>query len=397
MTPPLSALSIAALVNNGDISATDAAQSALQRAQERDSQLRAFVELWPEQALRAARNVDARLAAGERLPFAGVPIGVKAPGSRNAVQTQRLIAAGCVVIGVTSVPTLDTEWQTWGHTDRGPTTNPWRPNLSPGGSSAGSAAAVAAGIVPIATALDGAGSIRIPAAWCGVVGIKPTTGLIPTKDQTGLRVGGPITRTVSDAAAYLDVVAGTSLQAAVTEQAQVMPALAAWSRALGFAEVDTEVAATAREVVQRMTRAGLITLIDIPVALHDPRSAWLGLRAASAVGAGSRGSAQAPQRPDRDLNRSRLRKLFSSVDVLITPTTPNRPHGHAGPGKTISTALTWAFNLSGHPAITVPAGFTADGAPAGIQFVARHHDEATLIRLAAAWERLAPWPSPDML
>ncbi|HEX3733087.1 MAG TPA: amidase [Mycobacteriales bacterium] len=380
--PP--ALEVARLVGGGDSSAVAVARAALDRAARTDAELRAFTELWPDRALEIAREVDERLASGERLALAGVPIGLKSPGSRQGVQVRRLIAAGCVPIGVTAVPAKATPWQTWGQTDRGSTANPWRPDRSPGGSSAGSSAAVAAGIVPMATAVDGAGSTRIPAAWCGVVGLKPTNGLIPTTDPTGLSVGGPIARTVADAAAYLDAVAGTALLAVVREPTALDPVSATWSANLGFADTDPEVAEVAHKAVARMTRAGLVALVDVPLTLLDPQSTWLSLRSGRGGGA------------YRELNRDELRRLFAQLDVLITPTTPNRPHGHDGPGETMSTALTWAFNLSGHPAISVPAGFTADGCPVGVQFIARHGDEATLIRLAAAWERLVPWPFPDL-
>jgi Asp-tRNA(Asn)/Glu-tRNA(Gln) amidotransferase A subunit family amidase len=201
-------------------------------------------------------------------------------------------------------------------------------------------------------------------------------------------VGGPIARTVMDAAAYLDVVAGTRLRGTANEHIKT-PVPAAWSATLGFADVDPEVAAVARGAMRRLADSDLIAPMRVPVLLGDPQQTWLALRA----DAGEQPSVHV----DRELNSERLGRLFSQVDVLITPTTPNRPHGHDGFGETMSTALTWAFNLSGHPALSVLAGFTSDGCPVGVQFVARHGDEATLIRLGAAWERLSPWPSPVLL
>lgn len=182
----LGARDIAALVNAGTLTPADVVRATLHRIDRDDRNLRAFRQLWPEQARAVARDVEQALAAGRRLPLAGVPLGVKASEGMDSLQARRLIAAGCIPIGATSVP-RGTTWQTWGHTDRGPTVNPWRADRTPGGSSAGSAAAVAAGLVPLATGNDGAGSLRIPAAWCGIVGIKLTNGLLPARDQQFVR------------------------------------------------------------------------------------------------------------------------------------------------------------------------------------------------------------------
>jgi Asp-tRNA(Asn)/Glu-tRNA(Gln) amidotransferase A subunit family amidase len=168
--------------------------------------------VWEEEALERAREVDARVGAGERLPLAGVPIGVK---GRHGLRTAGpLLAAGCVPVGATSVPGPGTPWQTWGLGRHGRTVNPWRYDRTPGGSSAGSAAAVAAGLVPLATGSDGAGSVRIPAAWCGVVGLKVSNGRLPSADRTGLMAPGVLARCVGDVAAYWGVMSGAYLGAA---------------------------------------------------------------------------------------------------------------------------------------------------------------------------------------
>ncbi len=381
--PTLTATLIAELVGRGELSAAEVTDAALRCLDQIDDQLRAFSEIWPERARAAARDVDRAVRRGAHRPLAGVPIAVKASEGLGRLQAQRLIAAGCVPIGATAVP-RGTPWQTWGHTDRGPTRNPWRSDRVPGGSSAGSAAAVAAGIVPMATASDGAGSIRIPAAWCGVVGVKPTNGLIPARDRAGLTSGGPLTRTVADAAAYLDAVLDTTYARSLTSPL-ARPVRAVWSTTLGYAATDPQTAAVARATAEVLATGGAIRWSDTPVRLEDPEPAWRTL-------CDPNGTDTATADALRHENDRRLAGLFERVDVLITPTTPTGPHGHEGPGTVMNVSLTWAFNLSGHPAVSVPAGLGVDGTPVGLQLVARPDEEATLLRLAASIERLSPWP-----
>nr|WP_247197504.1 amidase [Streptomyces sp. GESEQ-35] len=396
--------------------AVDVVAESLARIRRAEPELRAFVEVWGEEALRRAAEVDTRVAAGERLPLAGVPIGVK--GRRRGLRTAApLIEAGCVAVGATSVPGPGTPWQTWGLGAYGRTVNPWRADRTPGGSSAGSAAAVAAGLVPLATGSDGAGSVRIPAAWCGVVGLKTTN-----TDRAGLTAPGVLAGCAADAAAYWQVMAGerrppsdpptvtadssadttrhiptttptdttrhvpTATATSPTDTAcdgstsrtdtdSLSPALtAAWSPDLGFAALDPDLGAIARTAAQRLAVAGVVRLVGAAPHLEDPASAWLTLR--------TPGADPTPAHRIRAENDRRLDALFADVDLLLTPTTPNPPHGHEGPGDRYSTALTWAFNLSGHPAISIPAGFDADGCPVGLQLVAARGREALLLGVA---------------
>ena len=268
------------------------------------------------------------------LPLAGMPIAVKR-GERRS-HREALMVLGCVPIGLTTTPDGTTPWQTWGRNSRGVTRNPWNLDRTPGGSSAGSAVAVAAGVVPLATGVDGAGSIRIPAAWCGVLGLKTTSS-----ERAAV---GVFTRDPDLLAIYL----GTS---------EVSSPTAVWSTDLGFATVDDEQA----EIAWRA--AALLRPRPVDLVLKDPAEDWFA---------------------DRCGPNPALDALFETTDLLLTPTTPGPPHGHDGPGSRINTSLTWTFNLSGHPAISIPAGFDSCGLPVGLQAVARHGREADLIAAARA-------------
>ncbi|MEV8089155.1 amidase [Streptomyces nigra] len=377
-----SAVSIASAVRAGTVRAVDVTADALDRIERLDRALSAFAEVWDERALQCAREVDTRIDAGEHLPLAGVPIGVK---GRHGLRTAGpLLAAGCVPVGATSVPGPGTPWQTWGAGRYGRTVNPWRPDRTPGGSSAGSAAAVGAGLVPLATGNDGAGSVRIPAAWCGVVGLKVTNGRFATADPTGLMAPGVLTRRVADAAAYWGVMAGDTRPRPPERAAPT----ALWSPDLGFASPDPEVVAVAHAAAVRLAEAGVLRLMDTehPFRLEDPAPAWLALRRPEA------GTSLSAAGHIRAVNDCRLAALFDRTRLLLTPTAPTPPHGHEGPGDRYSTALTWAFNLSGHPAISIPAGFGPDGCPAGLHLVAAHGREASLLAVAEAAEGvLGPW------
>ncbi|MFE9244885.1 amidase [Nocardiopsis sp. NPDC006938] len=376
---PRSAGETADRVNRGEVSAVETAHRALDGI-DRIRHLRAFVEVWGQAALERAAEVDGAVADGARLPLAGVPLAVKASEGTGSHQARRLVAAGAVPVGSTSVPGPGTPWKTWGETAEGPTLNPWCADRVPGGSSAGSAVAVATGAVPLATASDGAGSTRIPAAWCGVVGYKPTTGLLPARDRAGLTVGGPIARTVADVELYRGAVLGDAPLASPARPR------VAWSPTLGFTQPDPEVADVAERALRRWARGCGIAVADAGITLTDPARTWLARR-----GPGS--PADAPPVAPADL--SALAELLSAVDLLATPATPNRPHPHSGPGDVMSVGFTWLFNLTGHPALSLPAGFTGDGLPVGLHLVARHREDAALLAAARTAERvLAPWSRP---
>ncbi|MFJ7076217.1 amidase [Streptomyces sp. NPDC098781] len=405
----------------------DVVTQCLDRIERADPLLSAFIEVWGEEALRRAAEVDARVAAGEHLPLAGVPVGVK--GRRGLRTAGPLLAAGCVAVGATAVPGPGTAWQTWGLGRHGRTVNPWRHDRTPGGSSAGAAAAVAAGLVPLATGNDGAGSVRIPAAWCGVVGLKAGNGRLPSADPSGLMAPGVLARYVGDAVAYWRAVSGGGAPGAGGDGSSDVggtsgaggagssdlggtpeaggcassdsdsPAvpydapIAVWSPDLGFDSPDPDVVAVARAAAVRLVEAGAIRparpLPHTPLRLDDPAPAWLALRNPDAGPARIREAQRV-----RAANDRRLAALFADVQLLLTPTAPTPPHGHDGPGERYSTSLTWAFNLSGHPAISIPAGFGPDGCPVGLQLVAAHGEESLLLAVAGAAEaHLGPWTS----
>ncbi|MEU0163433.1 amidase family protein [Streptomyces sp. NPDC006261] len=352
---------------------------ALERIARLDPALNAFTEVWPEEAL-------AREPAALRLPLRGLPFAVKGPSGIRSYAARRLIAAGGVPVGATSVPGPGAVWQTWGQGARGRTVNPWRADRTPGGSSAGSAVAVAAGMVELATGSDGAGSVRIPAAWCGVFGLKTTNGRLPSPDRSGLASAGVLARSAAGAERYLRHVLDGYAEPAAPSLPLPLPLPVVYSEDLGFVDVDPEVAGAVRAAVDRLVAAGTVRLVDADCALLDPVRAWQAVRGGQ------------PADPEaalvRRVNDERLDSLFGTAPLLLTPATPNRPHGHEGPGDRYSTALSWAFNLSGHPAASLPAGFTGDGCPVGLQLVAARGADVSLLGMARAVENSLPTVRP---
>lgn len=352
---------------------TSAVARSLDRIDRLDPELGAFIEVWHEEAL-------AREPAAARLPLAGLPFAVKGRSGIRSYAARRLIAAGGVPVGATSVPGPGTVWQTWGQGAHGRTVNPWRADRTPGGSSAGSAVAVATGLVELATGSDGAGSVRIPAAWCGVFGLKTTNGLLPSPDSSGLAAPGVLARSAAVAETYLRHV----LDGYEPFEAR-LPVPAVYSEDLGFVETDPEVAAVVRDAVERLAASGVVRLAPGGCELLDPARAWLEVRG---------GAPSASASAVRAENDRRLDVFFARTPLLLTPATPNRPHGHEGPGEVYSTASTWAFNLSGHPAASVPAGFTPDGCPVGLQLVAGRGADVSLLGMARAVEEALPTVPP---
>ena len=457
-----SVIDTAEAVRQGELRARDLVDEALARIDERDAELNAFVVVAAEQARADADRIDAQIARGEDPgPLAGVPFGVKdmdrcaglptsfgsqlhkggPPATEDSAHIGRLRAAGAIPVGITSSSEFGTvHWvrtRAWGVTR-----NPWNSALTPGGSSGGSAAAVAAGMVPFATAGDGGGSTRIPAAFTGLVGMKPSFGRIPREgagtSQTA--VWGALTTTVADAARHLDVSAGpddrdrTSLPPPpvayerAIEELHVAALRTVWSADLGFAAVDPEVRALAEDAAATLIDAASLQPIDRKVDLTDPVRAWLGVGAidiwlhlaredwparAEVFGGHVRRSFEAsaevtaPRYAGILRRRTRLEhevaELFGDVDVLLTPTTAVPAFAAEGPGARVSidgreveAALTVPFtmiaNLCWNPAVSVPAGVTADRRPVGLQIMVRRHADEIALRLARILEQARPWP-----
>jgi amidase len=404
-----------------------------------------------------AEQAEARLKGGDERPLLGVPVAIKdesevagqvkmlgtdafdEPAAEDSEMVRRLRAAGAIVVGLTHLPELAicgfTESATWGVTR-----NPWDPQRTPGGSSGGSAAAVAAGLVPIASAGDGGGSIRIPAASCGLFGLKPQRGRVSlaplSEGWNGLAVLGCLSRTVLDTALYLDIVSGGSTESGApspperpfVESAKASPGKlrVAWSTAPPRAAAPPTVSDAARGAVA--DTAEVLRSLGHDVEQRDPSWGAIGnnitprfLRGVAdtvdevphpeRLEGRTRGFGRLGRRlPDavferalrgREADAARVNAIFDSHDVLMTPVMggtalPVRRWEGQGAIRTVLGMSRFypycvPWNHLGNPAMAVPAGFAADGMPLSVQVVGRPGDEATLLSLAAQLEAERPW------
>ena len=361
------------------------------------------------------------------------------PASADSEMVRRLRSAGAIIVGLTLLPEMAicgfTESATYGVTR-----NPWNLQRTPGGSSGGSAAAVAAGLVPIASAGDGAGSVRIPAASCGLFGLKVSRGRISlapaVEPWTGLAVNGCLSRTVLDTALWLDVTAGGTGEAEepppperpFVESAKAMPGRlrVAWSTAAPRAAAPPTVSGIVKQAV--VDTAEVLRSLGHVVAEHDP--AWGGIGnniTARFLRGVADDVAKAPQPerlerrtrgfgrlgstlPDglferamraRKADAARVNAIFDSHDVLMTPVMggtalPLRRWEGKGALRTVLGMSRFypycvPWNHLGNPAMSVPTGFASDGMPLAVQIIGRPGDEATLLSLAAQLEAERPW------
>jgi aspartyl-tRNA(Asn)/glutamyl-tRNA(Gln) amidotransferase subunit A len=461
-----SSIETAEAVRRRDISAVEALDEARLRIEKKNAGLIAFVHLDWDHARQIASDIDRRIGSGEDPgPLAGVPFGVKdlddcagmptsygslifknsAPKKEDSPHVARLRAAGAVPIGKTAPSEFGmdsaTTTRAWGVTR-----NPWRPDRTPGGSSGGSAAAVASGMVPLATSSDLGGSTRTPASFTGVVGLKPSQGRIPQRPSTtDLGMHGVLTRTVADTARALDVMAGpwtgdvlalppsASIYESVIETLDVTRMRAAWSPDLGFAAVEKEVENVARQTAMALCQAArlevdddrpvfvtpgpIIFNIEFPRWIHDltKQGIWparkddLSRAGVWAAKFGLSVEFEAFLEAELDLVkvRQQLAGFFSSHDVLLTPTVACRAYGADDlyptevEGRDVShitiEPFTQLSTLGWLPSISVPAGMSSDGLPIGLQIVGAPHRDDVVLRLARILEMSQPWPltAPD--
>ncbi len=451
----MSASDLSAAIRARRVSPVEVVDAVLERIGRLNPRLNAFSTLTAESARREAREAEAAVMRGDRLgPLHGVPVSIKDLVITRGVRTtfgswiyaenipaedaplvERLKAAGAILVGKTTTPEFG--WK--GVTDSplcGITRNPWNPERTPGGSSGGAAAAVAAGLAPLAVGTDGGGSIRIPGSFCGIFGLKPTYGLIPVypASATGtLSHAGPMTRSVRDAALMLQVMAGPDDRDPLSLPSQAVDFVAsltrgvrdlrvAWSPTLGYAVLHPEVRAATEQAARRFEDLGC-RVEHVERLFEDPDPIWAPLfyggiaaRLQDALGEWrdrmDPGLVQVVEEGRRigavefvkaSLARAAfyetVRKFFRHYDLLLTPTLavppfaagaeqpPDRPAG----SRLAWVAFTYPFNLTGQPAATVPCGFTQDGLPIGLQIVGRRLEDATVLRAAAAYETAAPW------
>jgi aspartyl-tRNA(Asn)/glutamyl-tRNA(Gln) amidotransferase subunit A len=450
----LSAVEILEKIRSEELKPVEVVEAFLERIKELNPEINAFVTL-NENAVREAKELEKE--GGDGKPLYGLPVAVKdnvdtkgirtTYGSKlyenyvpkeDAVIVERLKRAGAVIVGKTNIPELAllpiTDNNLFGETK-----NPWDLSRTPGGSSGGSAAAVAAGMIPVATGNDGGGSIRIPAAFCGLYGLKPSYGRVPCYPSfpmfVGLNSEGVLTRCVEDTALFMDVMAGRddrdkySLPDEKISYSKVIDegiegVNIAFSPNLGYATVDPEVEEIVRSAAFRLEKAGaeveevdislpsleseLVTKVVLEVAtfLGDKFEEWkqiaypLLLPFMELVGSLTYREYIGVEARKEELWRE-LRQIFSSYDFLITPATAVPPFqlGNIGVSEIAGEAVTplgwmpftYPFNFTGQPAASLPAGFTKERLPVGMQVVGRRFDDAGVLRVSKAFQDVSPW------
>jgi Asp-tRNA(Asn)/Glu-tRNA(Gln) amidotransferase A subunit family amidase len=447
---------LALAVRERAVSAAELVRTSLDRIERLNPDLNAVTEVWAEEALALADRVDERGAEG---PLAGLPLLVKdntdvagkvtsyasrpmldrPAAERSEVTVERMVAAGAIPLGRSNLP----EFAFQGYTDSklfGPARNPWGLEWSPGGSSGGSGAALAAGLVPIATAGDGGGSIRTPAAFCGLAGLKPTNGLIarrPIPSWMDYSTQGPLAAAIEDVRLLLHVMRGPEegdptaapswqyggglpgrvLAAPRSRDVGPLPkdveepfraALASIEDDLGLPveEVSTSSLFPSLDLTETQTRDDWFATVAAEELI------WLGrewvlehldefsddFRSAMEYGLTLTLDDYLQVRQRRFAYAADLDRLVRDDTVLVTPTNGYagwRPNGmlpdRDGPAM-VEGYNTGEFNMSGHPALSVPAGLSANGLPFGLQVVGPRYRDDLVLDLGAAWERAHPWP-----
>jgi len=453
----------AELVRRKQVSPAELVTLYLRRIERLDPKLRAFITVCADQALATAKEAEAQvLAGGDLPPLHGVPISVKdleatrgirtTLGSRafrdtvpdsDTIVVERVRQSGAIIVGKTSTPELGVSLAAV--TDNalvGPCRNPWNLDCTTGGSSGGAAAAVAAGLCGLAVATDGGGSIRIPASFCGVVGLKPSQGRVPRAGSLGrpepnqFSQSGPITNDVRDAALLLQVLAGPDPRDPSPELREAPPdflgaldrgvrgVLCGWSADFGHGAIDPEVEAVAHHAARVFEEFGAVVeeadVRLIPALaehfwtvyganlsaayghLLDAQPTELGEDARTLLGRGraiSGAQYASSLRAVYELRRQ-MEETMRRYDLLLTPTTAvtafppeQRPRMIGGRQVDAVTGIypcTFPINMVGQPAISLPCGMLR-GLPVGLQLIGRRGDETTVLRAAAAFEHARPW------
>jgi amidase len=445
------------LLAEGAVSSVALTTEVLSRIDRTQPTLNAFRRIRATEALAAAAEADRKLARGHRAPLLGLPLAIKddvdlageptafgcagdfPPAQADCELVRLLKQAGAVIVGKTNTPELG-QWPFTEGIAFGDTRNPWQLDHTPGGSSGGSAAAVAAGVVPIAVGSDGAGSVRIPAAWTNLVGIKPQRNRIsplPARELFyGITTSGPLARTVEDAALLLDVLAARP-DAPFRAAARRDPGRLRIALALRppFTAYGTRLDPQVRAAVERI--AGVLADLGHSVHAADPHYGLVGLNFLPRSTAGlHEWSARIPDeslldpRTSANIRTGRLfgrrllgfsrgtighfqrraGRIFDTVDVVLTPTTATPPPKIGAMMELDANGLSkamvqacpyaWPWNTLGWPAINIPAGPTTDGLPLGAQLLGPADSEELLISLAAQLESRERWqdrrpPAPE--
>jgi amidase len=448
----------AGMIAAGEISSRELVELYLRRIARYEPQLNSFRVVFAERALLEADQADARRSGGDARALLGVPIAVKddidvageltawgtnaceTPAAADAEVVRRLREAGAVIIGKTNVPEM-TLWPFTETATFGVSRNPWDRQRTTGGSSGGSGAAVAAGLVGAALGSDGAGSIRIPAAWCGLVGLKPQRGRVSLAPRArawhGLSVDGVLTRRVIDTALFHDVASGSTDIDVDRPAPPEIPFTQAASSSPGRLRIawSTKFPGVVLAKLDEQLRRGLMETVELLSSLgHEVREQdpdYGNETIPSVIARYMRGAhddvaeLEHPERLERRtralarlgglvtdglLKRSlageaglaeRLNRVFEGTDFLITPTVaaPAPPIGALqgrGALMTLNTVAGWVpyngvWNLTGQPALAVPAGFSSEGMPLSVQIVAPPGHEGQLLALGAQLEAQRQW------
>lgn len=449
----------ARMIRERSISSVELTDLYLSRIERMDPVLNAFSEVFFEEARSHAGDVDRRITEGESAPLLGVPVAVKdeldmagkvarhgtvayeTPAAADSEHVRRLRQAGAIIIGKTRLPELAITGFTESEFN-GDTCNPWDTSRTPGGSSGGSAAAVAAGLVGAASASDGAGSIRIPAANCGLFGLKPQRGrisLMPEPEHWyGLSKTGCLTRRVIDTALWLDVAAGPApgdantppppegsyVEAARRDPGRLRVAVSASPvRALASPTVEPSVVSALHDVASLLEGLGHSVREQtpdygnvgneiVPIYLRGIRQHYEQVPHPDRLESRTRGFARLGRLvPNRMLrgaldrmprHSERINRIFDDADILITPVTgePPVPVGKWGGQGAVRTAIgmsrtypfTVVWNYTGQPAASIPAGLTDDGLPLGVMLIVPPNREDLLLSVAAQLEETLAWP-----